>query len=204
MTTNSLSSIPLWRFILPLLFQIGLIMAVPAQAVYILVTGRTVILQTEPVDPYDLLRGYSQTLSYDISNYNSLENLPGWNTLLDDKTQDLKMGTKLYVILEAPKKNNLSDKLPPAWKAVKVSDSLPKNLPSNQIALLGVYEYNSIRYDLETYYFPEDQREKINNDINKLQWQQGKHRPFVVEVKIDERGESIPVSLWIGNNNYRF
>ncbi|HAA32846.1 MAG TPA: membrane-anchored protein, partial [Cyanobacteria bacterium UBA8553] len=67
---------PIWRFWVPLLFQTILILAVPAQALYTQLTGKTVILQTVPVDPYELLRGYSQTLRYDISRQDNLRKLP--------------------------------------------------------------------------------------------------------------------------------
>ena len=70
-----------WRFWIPLILQTALIAAVPAQAVYTHLTGRTVVLKTVPVDPYDLLRGYSQTLAYDISQPNNLKSLPGWKTI---------------------------------------------------------------------------------------------------------------------------
>ncbi|MEO9124284.1 MAG: GDYXXLXY domain-containing protein, partial [Microcoleus sp.] len=73
--------LPAWRLWVPLLLQIGLITAVPATAVYTLVTGKTVVLQTAPVDPYDFLRGYYQVLSYDISDPRNLEKLPGWKDL---------------------------------------------------------------------------------------------------------------------------
>jgi uncharacterized membrane-anchored protein len=204
MTTNNPKPIALWRFVLPLLLQMGLIIVIPIQAVYILLTGRTVILQTRPVDPYDLLRGYSQTLSYDISDYQSLEKLPGADSLKDKDNPELKNGTKLYVVLEEGELTNKSQKIPPTWKAVKLSKNLPNNLQSNQVALQGYYEYNRIKYNLETYYFPESQREEINNAINNIQWQQGEQRPFVVEVKIDSNGKAIPISLWVGDSNYRF
>ena len=71
------SPLPLWRFAVPLLLQIGLVLVPPAQSVYTHITGKTVILQTIPVDPYDPLRGYSQTLSYDISRLETLKKLPG-------------------------------------------------------------------------------------------------------------------------------
>ena len=73
--------LPAWRLWVPLLLQIGLIAAVPATAVYTFMTGKTVVLQTAPVDPYDLLRGYYQVLSYDISDRTNLEKLPGWKDL---------------------------------------------------------------------------------------------------------------------------
>lgn len=89
--------LPTWRLWVPLLLQTGLILAVPAQAFYTQITGKTVILKTIPVDPYDPLRGYSQTLNYEISRVDNLRSLPGWQELVKQQA-----GTRLYVILEAP------------------------------------------------------------------------------------------------------
>jgi len=49
---------------------------------------------------------------------------------------------------------------------------------------------------------PEDQRDSINQAISQLQSQQP--QSFVVEVKIDGQGHAVPVSLWVGETNYRF
>ena len=46
--------IPILRLIVPLLIQAGFILEIPAQPVYTYLTGRTVILQTVPVDPYNI------------------------------------------------------------------------------------------------------------------------------------------------------
>ncbi|NEP81104.1 MAG: GDYXXLXY domain-containing protein, partial [Okeania sp. SIO3B3] len=78
-TKSSKNQMPIWRFILPLTVQLALILSIPAQAIYTTITGRTVVLQTVPVDPYDFLRGYYQVLSYDISRKDNLSQLPGWN-----------------------------------------------------------------------------------------------------------------------------
>jgi uncharacterized membrane-anchored protein len=69
------------RLAVPLLLQSLLICSIPFQSIYALATGTTVILKTMPVDPYDLLRGYYQTLSYDISSFSTLNKLPGWAEL---------------------------------------------------------------------------------------------------------------------------
>ena len=200
-----------WRFWLPLAFQTALIVAIPAQAILIHLTGKTAILQTAPVDPYDLLRGYSQTLTYDISRKENLEKLPGGKELKNQNRESLN----LYVILEAPTEQTSSGR-PKAWKPVAVSTSLPTNLPVNQVALRGRLRYSTIDYGLENYYFPEDRREEFNRDINQAQTgverfpqgslreSQGKPLPFVVEVKVDAQGNSVPVSLWVRDRNYRF
>ena len=200
--------LPAWRLVVPLLCQTALILGMPAQSFYTHVTGKTVILQTMPVDPYDPLRGYSQTLSYDISRQENLQRLPGWKELIPPTTpKSTKAGSNyitpgkiVYVILEAPA---TTSNPPKAWKPVGVSSMLPKSLAANQIALKGKSTPGSIEYGLETYYMPEAQRDYINQDIN--QTPQGRQRQaFVVEAKVDEKGRSVPISLWVRDRNYRF
>jgi len=205
--------LPAWRLWVPLLLQIGLIAAVPATAVYTFVTGKTVVLQTVPVDPYDLLRGYYQVLSYDISDPTNLEKLPGWKDLPSDKTpcppgivcpkntHNIKPQTSFYVILESPKAATNPGR-PQAWKPVRVSLENPANLPANQIAIKGKYNSWRMEYGLETYYMPEDEREKVNQEISEAQRNQ--RQSFVVEVKVDKTGHAVPVSLWVRDRNYRF
>jgi uncharacterized membrane-anchored protein len=85
--------LPLSRMALPLLFQSFLICTIPFQSVYALLTGTTVVLKTQPVDPFDLLRGYYQTLSYDISSFETLRQLPGWKSVNDrsDRSETSKL-----------------------------------------------------------------------------------------------------------------
>ncbi|MDX2244681.1 MAG: GDYXXLXY domain-containing protein [Leptolyngbyaceae cyanobacterium bins.302] len=189
--------LPGWRLWVPLLFQSMLIIAVPAQDAYTYATGKTVVLQTVPVDPYDLLRGYSQTLGYEISQFDTLTKLPGGDLLKSSYVGDV------YVVLEAPA---VSTARPPqAWKPVQVSRDRPTDLASNQIVLKGQSQGWRMVYGLETYYMPEDQREQINTAINQInQNQRQERRPFVVEVKVDGSGNSVPVSLWIRDRNYQF
>jgi len=68
--------------------------------------------------------------------------------------------------------------------------------------LKGRAEGWRVVYGLETYYMPEDQREQVNAAIN--QAQQGNQRSFVVEAKVDASGNSVPVSLWVRDRNYKF
>ncbi|MEG4270319.1 MULTISPECIES: GDYXXLXY domain-containing protein [unclassified Microcoleus] len=205
--------LPAWRMWVPLLLQIGLIAAVPATAVYTFITGKTVVLQTAPVDPYDFLRGYYQVLSYDISDLTNLQKLPGWKDLPTEKTlcppgivcpkntHNLKPQTSFYVILESPKTATNPGR-PQAWTPVRVSLENPGNLPANQIAIKGKYNGWQMEYGLETYYMPEDEREKVNQEISEAQRKQ--RQSFLVEVKVDKTGHAVPVSLWVRDRNYRF
>ena len=205
--------LPAWRLWVPLLLQIGLIAAVPATAVYTFITGKTVVLQTVPVDPYDFLRGYSQALSYNISDRTNLQKLSGWKDLPGEKTpcppggacpqntHNVYRQTSFYVILEAPKAATNPGR-PQAWKPVRVSRENPGNLPANQIAIKGKYNGFLMEYGLETYYMPEDEREKVNQEISEAQRKQ--RQSFLVEVKVDKTGHAVPVSLWVRDRHYRF
>jgi uncharacterized membrane-anchored protein len=212
---------PGWRLWLPLAFQTALILAVPAQDAYTYATGKTVTLQTLPVDPYDLLRGYSQTLRYTISDRNTLSKLPGGDWL----TQPQPQMTSLYVILEAAQTTPTTP--PQPWKPIRVSRDRPQQLPPNQVALEGQFNGWEVIYGLETYYMPEDQREQINQGIREAQIAPAtaptaapttaptasprpdgapapNRQPFVVDVKVDAVGNSVPMSLWVRDRNYRF
>lgn len=192
--------LPSWRLWVPLLLQTGLILAAPAQPFYTQITGKTVVLQTIPVDPYDFLRGYSQTLNYDISRVENLRKLPGGKELFKPESKSeqntyLLSGTRLYVVLEAPA--SAESQPPKAWKPVRVSGNRPTTLPANQIALKGKSTGSSIEYGLETYYMPESRRDEINQDINQARGRQ--RQSVVVEVKVDTQGRAVPISFWVSN-----
>lgn len=198
-------SVPSWRFWVPLALQVVLILAVPAQAVYTYLSGRTVVLQTAPVDPYDFLRGYYQILSYQISQPATLEVLPGWAEVSqaadvsNPEATGFESVAGFYVILEAPTD---AGEPPQPWKPVRVSRDRPSDLADNQVALRGRYQPNQIIYGLETYYMPEDQRDRVNQAIGEAQ--QTQPQSFVVEIKVDNQGNAVPLSLWVDEQNYRF
>lgn len=202
MTTEP-RQLPRWRFLLPLLFQLGLIIAVPARGIYIQFAGQEIALQTIPVDPYDLLRGYSQTLRYSISRYETLKTLSGWETLVRQTNGEggdvLPPGTRFYVVLQAPTEA-MATIAPQPWRGIAVSRNLPENLPANQVAIAAQADNNWIDYGIESYYVPEDQQDAINAEITRLD----ASRPFVVALKVDDQGNAVPTSLWIEDQEYRF
>jgi len=194
MTTSRRINFPWWRFLVPFLLQLAIILIVPAKSAYTYNFGRQAVLQTIPVDPYDLLRGYSQTLTYNISSINSLKKFPGGD--------ELAKGDIFYVILEL----NTATQTPPSpSKIIKVVKELPQNLTKSQVALKGnATRYNRVNYGLETYYMPESQRNKINQEIRELDRDSQGKRPFVVEIRVDRWGNSVPVSLWLEDKQYTF
>jgi uncharacterized membrane-anchored protein len=206
---KSTKPLPLWRLIVPLLIQTALIMAIPFQAMFTNFTGKTVILQTVPVNPNNALQGNSVNLDYNIARYNTLRRLPGWQELVRRRSNrnrqyvSLAEGTNFYVTLQEqqfPDSDN-----PTAWKPVRVTANPPRTLAANQVALKGVYEDGSINYGIESYSIPEDQRQQINNNLFQAQQtQQRRQQPILVEVKVDAEGNAVPVSMWVRNRNYRF
>ncbi|MBF2049101.1 MAG: GDYXXLXY domain-containing protein [Elainella sp. C42_A2020_010] len=194
--------LPSWRLWLPLLFQTGLILAVPAQDAYTYVAGRQITLQTAPVDPYDLLRGHYQTLGYEISRSDELRALPGGEWF---EQHQFKAG-RFYLVLEAPATETTTETAtettpPKPWQPVRISATRPTNLAANQVAIQGrTNRYGQISYGLETYYMPEAQRNALNSDISQTQDRQA----FVVDVKVDGSGNAVPISLWVKQRNYRF
>lgn len=186
-----------WRLWIPLLLQSVLIVGIPAQDAYTHVTGRSVTLQTAPVDPYDLLRGYSQTLRYDISRVSDLKEIPGGPAVFKELSQ--RQRSTLYLVLQAPSQSLQQPPIP--WRPVEVRLSAPEKLPENQVVLKGITTRSSVKYGLERYYMPEPQRDQINQDISSIRQQP---RAFVVDIKVDPQGNSVPVALWIRDRKYRF
>jgi uncharacterized membrane-anchored protein len=197
--------LPNGRFWVPLVGQIGLILAVSAQPLFTLVTGKTVVLQTVPVDPYDPMRGYSQTMSYTISRPENLTKLPGWKDLLGSPTQgkspSLPVGKQVYVVLQAPP--STTNQPPQAWQPVGVSHEPPHSLLANQVAIRGKATARWIEYGLETYYMPENRRDEINQDISQAQ-SRPKPQSVVAEVKVSAQGHAVPVSFWVSDRHYQF
>ena len=206
-------STPSWRFWLPLAAQTILILLVPIQAVHTQATGTSVTLQTAPVDPYNLFRGYYVNLGYDISSPATLQKLPGWNTVDAAVSNPFSrrsrfQGTQdLYVILADPKTASAPGQPPKPWKPIAVRGDRPTNLPADQIALKGSYEGGWINYGLETYYIPEDDRTEINNQIAQLQAptsQSPQALPFVVDIKVAADGSAVPISFWLDQKEYKY
>ncbi|MBE9199626.1 MULTISPECIES: GDYXXLXY domain-containing protein [unclassified Nodularia (in: cyanobacteria)] len=196
--------LPFWRLLVPLLIQTGIILAVPTQAMYTNIAGRDVILQTVAQDPNNVVQDFALSLEYNISRVENLRRLSGWDNLLrsnQGRNRQLQSGTNLYVILQEQQIAS-GRGVPIAWRPIRVSNNLPESLPSNQVALRGVYQDNAITYGIETYYLPEQQRQQISSDIfQTVQQTRGNRgrqiRPITVRVKVDPQGNAVPVSLWV-------
>lgn len=201
---KSLQLISLSRLLIPLLLQTGIILAAPARNIYIEFTGKTVTLETTPVNPDDILRGNYVVLDYNISRIETLKKLPGWNQLIkqypgtNQQYFPIAQDTSLYVIMQGKKSTQ-------AWKPMRITSELPLSLPENQVALRGQYRYGSVIYGLEKYNIPENQSEKINKDVFNNQKTLNKHsQPIKIKIKVDGRGNAVLINMQIGNDYYQF
>lgn len=182
--------IPQRNFWLVLAVQFMMLASVPAASIHTQLTGTTIFLQTAPVDPYDILRGYYQILGYDISDRNQLKKLPGGKLF-----EKYKPGVQeFFVTVTIPNPPTQT-----AATAIAVSTQQPINLPSNQLAIRGTFSGGSqLNYGIEKFYMPEAQQQSVNQDIDR------NRRNLLVEVKVDSNGHSVPMKLWVGNKSYSF
>lgn len=188
------NKIPTWSFWLALGAQLLLLASVPAKAIYILNSGTTVFLQTAPVDPVDLLRGYYQTLGYEISNVQTLAKLPG-----TELKQNLPNGQEVFVTLALPPAGR-----PQAAQPIAASLKYPSSLPANTVVLRGVVDHSQIKYDLEQFYMPEQQQVTVNQDIDRARQSTRQSKSLLMETKIGQDGRAVPVAIWVGDKSYRF
>ena len=164
-------------FAAAVLAQIAILIAVPAQRVMTLTTGRSVFLKVQPMDPYSNFTGYYVTLTFDISGRG---NFPPLETLED--------GDQCYAVIEEGPDG--------VWKPVSLELSRPSSVPSNRVALAGRYRYGQIRYGIENFYIDERDRYSIAEDLRK-------HPEQVrVEVKVDRSGNTALKRMMIEDRVY--
>ncbi|HNX80543.1 MAG TPA: GDYXXLXY domain-containing protein [Candidatus Omnitrophota bacterium] len=145
----------------------------------ILRTGKTVLLETVPVDPRDFLRGDYVVLRYTIST------LDLGHVQSNEKYFD--RGMRVYVKLEPGKK---------FWEATQVRSTKP--LPDNDVYIKAKVEYAydkklSLIYGIESYFVPEGLGREIEKKMR------GDKSSVEVEALIDQSGNAIIKSLSAGS-----
>jgi uncharacterized membrane-anchored protein len=136
-----------------------------------------------------LLRGYYQTLGYDISTKDALQKLSGGGFMMK-----IANGQELFVTLALPAEGRRE-----AAKPIAISLTKPPTRPQ-EVALRGVFHGWRITYDLEQFYMPEQQQVKVNQDIDRGR----RSKNLLMETKIGKDGRGLPVAIWIGDQSYRF
>ncbi len=177
----------MWRFWIPLVIQVTIVLMVPIPKALTRVTGQTVYLQTVPVDPYDVLRGRYVTLNYQISRPPALRDLPGW-------TDELKTQPEFYLILESPPSG--ADPTEP-WDPVAIRTEYPDRLETDQWVIRGrLIDGWNVDYGLSEYYIPEMIGDDLESDI-RLYPEETR-----AEVKVDSTGYAALVHLWVEDRRY--
>jgi uncharacterized membrane-anchored protein len=173
----------LWAFAGAVALQLAILAAVPAPQAYTRLTGRTVILKTAPIDPYDAMSGYYVTLSYEVSN---LSRIPGGEAILKDENKS----ATVYVVLREGTDG--------VWEAESVHNSWP-DVSADRVVLKGrQIQWSFIEYGIERFFIPETAREAVEKDLR------ANREEARVEVKVDSFGRAALVRLRIGDRVYDY
>lgn len=137
-------------FWLAVALQVLILLGMVGRHAYTISTGRSIMLKTAPIDPWDIFRGEYVRLHYEISALNSdkvpMEGVP------------YKSGQAVWVTLREGKHGK------PFWTAVAVSDKRPVTGPGD-LAVQGIVEWYfpptfharsnlQLRYGIEQFYVP--------------------------------------------------
>lgn len=169
-------------FTLAVAVQLAILAAVPAKQVYARRTGTLITIKTAPVDPYDFLSGYHVVLGYEISR------LP--ETLKQSAPMDREDGRTIYVILARGPED--------VWSIQSVSQTLPAQLPPDQIALKGRWRYDRIEYGIEHFFIPEKGRHKIESALR------NNRQSALAQIKVDRFGHAALVRLIVAGKEYEY
>ena len=169
-------------FALAVVVQLLILAAVPAKKAFAALTGTKVVLKVAPVDPYSIMSGYYVTLNYEISQPASMP-----------ATAESGRGCDVYVVLKPGPDG--------AWCAESVHAQRPGAVPSDRVVIRGRRTDNwrrAIEYGIESYYIPEDAREKIADDLRE-------HiKDARVEVLVDRFGNAFLRRLLIQDRAYEY
>ncbi|MBI4819652.1 MAG: GDYXXLXY domain-containing protein [Deltaproteobacteria bacterium] len=161
------------RLIAVLAIQLLILALIPAKKVRALASGRTVILETVPVDPYDPLSGYYVTLAYAVEGAAS-------EATRDDPTPT---GDRVGFILVSRSE--------PAWTYVGV-DSQPTDR-SDLVAIAARAEGGRWVIDgIGRFYVPETDRDRIEAALSRG------GRRALVELRVGDDGTPAIKSLKAG------
>jgi len=171
---------PRLGFILIILFQVLILVGWTGYHEISIASGKTVVLQTEPVDPMDLFRGEYVQLRYTISTFSDI---PGLDIL------EIESGQRVYVHLEQDGE---------IWKATEVSKfrhddweffiagkaNIYAARPSKAGFSIDILE---MEYGIESYFVPQGKGPEIERarDIKARVTINGAGQAFIKELIVD-------------------
>ena len=144
----------------------------------ILTEGAVIELETQPVDPRDLLRGDYVILNYKINNVDLHK---GFGVTAP--------GREAFVQLERKDKY---------WE---VKNVLPSRKPDMGIFIKGIVKNTSgrVEYGIESYFVPEGKGKKIEQFIRSRNKEK-----ITVEVAVDKNGKAVIKGLLLNGKPYSF
>jgi uncharacterized membrane-anchored protein len=138
---------------------------------YILRTGKTVLLETVPVDPRDFLRGDYVILSYKISSIDLQQ--------IQSEESYYEQGKRVYIKLEPRER---------FWEATAVKIKMPVSDNGVYLKAKVKYCYNQkleLNYGIESYFVPEGEGKDIEKNMRR-------DKSLVeVEALVDRSGNAI-------------
>jgi uncharacterized membrane-anchored protein len=141
--------------IIQILFLIGLATSYYAISWF----GKEIRIQTEPVDPRDLLYGDYVILNYDISELST--------SLWKGSGESPESGSRVYVVMQ-PK----SSEADAVYDAAAVYGTKP-SVTDDQVILRGRVDYSydrriGISYGIEKYYVPENTGKELEDYVGDM------------------------------------
>jgi uncharacterized membrane-anchored protein len=168
-------------FVVAVAAQLLILAAVPAQKIRARTIGKTIFLKTAPVDPYSIMSGYYVVLGYEISNPTVSSEWKKW-----------PQGKPVWVVLRSDPNNNV-------WYAISVHDKRPP-VPDDCVVIKGKVGASRwrIEYGIESYFIPEDARDKVAQDLR------NNSKEAKAEVKVDSSGNAAITKLIIQDRVYEY
>lgn len=161
-------------FIIIVLFQLLILVGLTGFNEAILAFGKTVVLQTVPVDPRDIFRGDYVVLSYEIS---TLRYIPGISTAEEGESASVRLEPRDDV-----------------WEAVEVARMPPDDwdifITGKAVDVQG--NSVSMEYGIEAYFVPEGEGLAIQ-----------RARDIKVYVSLDGSGKGVIKSLLVDGKTFR-
>ena len=192
-----------WAFALAILAQVVIVLAIPLPKAMTLATGTSIFIETRPIDPYDLLRGRYVTLGYLLESESAIAEIPGYLAKPELETTFGQVPDRIYFIMEpgeSPSPEPSSTGSVVAWEAVEIKYRPPQELGDGQQVLAAqlVESTDSVWVDLEldSYFIPETIGDELEADIREHP------EDTLVEVKVDRRGNSALVGVWVEDRQY--
>jgi len=174
--------------ILVVVLQTAALMGMVAVKHRTLITGRPIVLETEPIDPRSLFRGDYVRLNYTIGSLDYAD-MEGDN--------DFERRDQVYVMLREDGK---------FWKAVSIHHETPAHGPDS-IIIRGEVQYSGIwiggesrdginvRYGIENYFVPEGEGMALERPAE--------GEEVSIMVAVDEAGASAIKAVLV-NNEVRY